>query len=134
MGEMDEAGDCAWLIWCSCCCSSGVVLFIKCDDELPDDGEDCCEPLPPVRRSIRADDELRLLCGPPSPLCEVVGDVASSAFRPGMENAMLVDEAFEAFESLPGDGAVIESRRRICDCVCCWLSRLLVAAALSIIC
>lgn len=122
-----------------------MVLFGEGDikwEELDDgEGTDCCDDeqpppppplLPPVNRSIRADDELRLLCDPPSPLIDVVGDVASRAFRPGMENAMfVVDEAVEALESLPGDGAAIESRR---DCCCCWLSRLRVAAAFNRIC
>lgn len=114
---------------------------IKCEEVDDGDGTDCCcaEPGPqlplPVRRSMRADEELRLLCGPPSALIDVVGDVAASrAFRPGMENAMfVVEDAVDAFESLPGDGAVIESRRKVCE-LCCWLSRLRVAAAFRRIC
>lgn len=92
---------------------------MNCDDgDGLGDGRDCWDNglfvPPPVSRSISAD-VLMLLCGPPpSPLSDVVGDVANNVLRPGIENPILDDEAVDAFESLPGDGAVIESRLIAC--------------------
>lgn len=82
---------------------------------------DCCDIglLLLVKRSTKGDG-LWLSCPLPSLLMiDAVGDVAKNGLKPELRANVLLqpnvdDDALDAFESLPGDGIAIDSRRATC--------------------